>query len=69
MGLISVKIQKKNRMMKIVVEVFDYTGNQEQYKNMSLYKDENDIVYNNLKYVIGSYYESRNEIIDPFAEN
>ena len=54
---------------EIVVEVFDYTGNQEQYKNMSLYKDENDIVYNNLKYVIGSYYESRNEIIDPFAEN
>lgn len=62
-------IEEESDDEEIIVEVFDYTGEQDEFKNMSLYKDENDIVYNNLKYVVGSYYESRNEILDPFCEN
>jgi hypothetical protein len=52
---------------EIIVEVFDYTGNQEEYRNMSLCKDENDIVYTISGDIIGSYYESRNEIINPLS--
>lgn len=50
--------------VEIIVEVFDYTGNQEEFKGLVLYKDENNIVYNNLFDVLGNYYSSQNVIVD-----
>ena len=49
---------------EIIAEIFNYTGNQEEYKNMSLYIDEHGVVYNNLFEAIGTYHETRNTIID-----
>ena len=51
---------------EIVVEYFEYTGNQEKFKNVSLYIDTNNIIYNNLGEILGNYYPSLNEILDLF---
>ena len=49
---------------EVLAEIFNYTGNQERYKNMSLYIDIYGVVYNNLFEEIGTFNEDRNIIID-----
>lgn len=45
---------------------FDYTGEQDEYKNKSLYIDEFNRIYNNQCILIGTYNKQRNEIINRF---
>ena len=52
---------------EIVVQIFDYTGDQYEFKDLSLYIDENDIVYNNLGELLGNYFPQLNKIIDRLA--
>jgi len=49
---------------EVLAEIFNYTGNQERYKNMSLYINIYSVVYNNLFEEIGTFNEERNIIID-----
>tara|TARA_B110000483_G_C18183842_1_gene538104 strand:+ start:965 stop:1693 length:729 start_codon:yes stop_codon:yes gene_type:complete len=52
---------------EIIVQIFDYTGDQDEFKDLSLYIDENDIVYNNLGELLGNYFPQLNKIIDRLA--
>ena len=56
--------EEENEDDEIIVEPFDYNGDQEKFKGLSLYKDENNIIYNNLGEVLGNYYSSQNVIED-----
>lgn len=49
---------------ELLAEIFNYTGNQSTYINMSLYIDCYGVVYNNLFEEIGTYNKDRNIIID-----
>lgn len=50
----------------VEAEPFEYTGNKEEFKNLSLYISDNNIVYNNVGEILGNYYPKYNEIMDPF---
>jgi hypothetical protein len=52
---------------EIIVEPFEYTGNQDEFKTLSLYIDANDIIYNNLGEILGNYWPKWNRIVDRFA--
>ena len=52
---------------EIIVEPFEYTGNQDEFKTLSLYIDSNDIIYNNIGDILGNYYPKLNMIVDRFA--
>lgn len=49
---------------ELLAEIFNYTGNQSTYINMSLYIDCYGVVYNNLFEEIGTYNKDRNIIVD-----
>ena len=51
---------------EVNVTRFEYYGTQSNYIDLSLFKDEQDVIYNNLGEILGTYYEDRNEIIDHF---
>ena len=52
---------------EVHVEPFNYNGSQTHFNEMSLWIDDNDIVYTSMGEILGNYYRDINEIIDRFG--